>query len=90
MLTNNIKVKVWLGLVFGLVQGQVLVLGSRLGHGLDFGLGHGLISGLVSGLVYGLDCNWLGFIVAFISQVFKESIASLKCSCFLRTKHHTW
>ena len=65
-----------------LVQGQVHRLDSGLGYGLGFGLGHGL----VSRLGHGLDYDWLGFIVAFISQVFKGSIASLKCSCFLGDK----
>ena len=57
-------------------------LGFGLGFGLSFGLGFGLVYGPVQGLNY----DWLGFIVACISQVFKGSIASLKCSCFLGDK----
>src|SRR5207249_4234690 len=83
---------------FGLVQGQVLVLSSGLSYGLSYGLGYGLgfgpIYGLGNGLgfgliygqVQGLNYDWLGFIAACISQVFKGSIASLKCSCFLGDK----
>ena len=76
MLTNILRLR--FGPVFG--------LGYGLGYGLGLGLGYGLGSGLVYGLVYGLNYNWLGFIVACISQVFKGSIASLKCSCFLGDK----
>ena len=65
-------------------------MGYGLGYGLDYGLGYGLGFGLGFGLVYGpvqgLNYDWLGFIVACISQVFKGSIASLKCSCFLGDK----
>src|SRR5881392_2212557 len=53
---------------------------------LRFWLVFGLVFGLVYGPVQGLNYDWLGFIVACISQVFKGSIASLKCSCFLGDK----
>ena len=84
MLTNILRLR------FGLVFGLGLVLGYGLGHGLGYGLGYGLGLGLGYGLgfgpVQGLNYDWLAFIVAFISQVFKGSIASLKCSCFLGDK----
>ena len=49
MLTNVLKLR------FGLVQGQVLVLGSGLGYGLGYGLGSGLGSGPVYGPVQELN-----------------------------------
>ena len=84
MLTNILRLR------FGLVQGLGLVLGYGLGYGLGLGLGYGLGSGLVYGLVQGLNYDWLGFIVACISQVFKGSTASLKCNYFLgdKTSHY--
>ena len=76
MLTNILRLR--FGPVFGLVRGLV----RGLVQGLVLGLGYGLVYGPVQGLNY----DWLGFIVACISQVFKGSIASLKCSCFLGDK----